>query len=787
MARLEDRALLLGRGRFTDDAVPLEGEGVVVFLRSPHAHARIVSIDTRDAEAMPGVLAVYTGPSLAAAGVEPLPLNTGFRRAGGGAPASAERRALALDRVHFVGEAVAAVVATSREAAKDAAEAIAVDYDALPAVVDTRAALAPGAPTVAQGAPDNIAAEARHGDRAAVDAAFARATHRVALDLVHQRLAAAPLEPRSVRARIDGGRLAVDLSSQMPSGVAGTLVAVLPGLTREGVHVRVGDVGGGFGMKTGLYPEDAVVAHAARALGRAVRWQAERSEDFLSAAAGRDVLCRAELALDADGRVLALRTVAHANVGAMATGTGVAIQLLIGPWVTTSVYAIPAIDLHLQAVLTHTAPTGAYRGAGRPEAIYTIERLMDAAARAIGLDPAELRRRNLVPAERMPYTNAMAQTYDSGRFERVLDAGLALADWRGFAARRTASEAAGRLRGRAVSTFLEWTGGNAMEETVQIDVLAGDGDDGAGPSIEIVSATMPMGQGIQTSYAQVAVDVFGVPIERIRIVQGDTDRANGFGSAGSRSMFTGGGAVQVVAEKTIDEAKAMAADALEAPTADIAYAEGRFAVVGTDRAIDLFALAARQPERRIRVVDKAVAGGPTWPNGCHVAEVEIDPQTGETRVVSYASVNDIGRVISPVIAAGQVEGGAVQGIGQALGETVRYDTESGQLVTGSFMDYAMPRAEECAIAFTTRFDESTPCAHNVRGVKGVGELGTIGATPTVVNAVVDALAHAGLGRAAEALEMPATAERVWTLLGSAASAASAASASAAPRQAGSGT
>jgi carbon-monoxide dehydrogenase large subunit len=466
--------------------------------------------------------------------------------------------------------------------------------------------------------------------------------------------------------------------------------------------------------------------------------------------------------------VLALRTRAHANVGAAATGTGVAIQLLIGPWVTTSVYAIPAVDLHLVAVLTNTAPSGAYRGAGRPEAIYTIERLMDAAARATGLDPAEIRRRNLVPADRMPYTNAMAQTYDSGRFEQVLDAGLVLADWDGFAARRAASGSRGLLRGRAVSTFLEWTGGNNFEETVQIDVVAGEAGE---ERIEIVSATMAMGQGIQTSYAQVAVDVFGVPIEKIRIVQGDTDRANGFGSAGSRSMFTGGGAVKVVADKTVVEATALAADALEAPATDIAYAEGRFTIAGTDRSVGLFDLAARQPERRIRVLDKAVAGGPTWPNACHVAEVEIDPATGETRVVSYASVNDIGRVISPVIATGQIEGGAVQGIGQALGEAVHYDPESGQLVTGSFMDYAMPRAEDCAIAFTTRFDESTPCAHNVLGVKGVGELGTIGATPVVVNAVVDALASAGLGRAAEALQMPVTAERVWALL----------------RQAGSGT
>jgi aerobic carbon-monoxide dehydrogenase large subunit len=430
--------------------------------------------------------------------------------------------------------------------------------------------------------------------------------------------------------------------------------------------------------------------------------------------------------------------------------------VLIGPWVSTSVYDIPQVDVHVQAVLTNRAPTGPYRGAGRPEAIYTIERLMDAAARELGLDPAELRRRNMVRPEQMPYRSAMGQTYDSGRFEALLDQGLALADWPGFGARRQASAARGRLRGRGIATFLEWTGGNALEENVQVRIA----DDGF---IELTSATMAMGQGIATSYAQLAVDVFGVPIERIRVLQGDTDRANGFGSAGSRSLFTGGGAVRVASEKTVDHARGLAAEALEAPAADIEYAGGRFTVAGTDLGIGLFDLARAQPGGHIIVGASAAASAPSWPNGCHIAEVEVDPDTGEVTVVAYASANDIGRIVNPTIVRGQVEGGAVQGIGQALCEQVAYDADSGQLLSASLMDYALPRADGFR-DFKTLFDTSVPCLSNVLGAKGVGELGTIGATPAVVNAVVDALATAGLGRKAEQVQMPLTAEVVWRAL-----------------------
>ena len=755
--RIEDPVLITGRGQFTDD-VTLPGQTYLVFLRSPYAHARIASIDTAAALALPGVVAVYTGADLVAAGVNAMPGPSAFPRPNGQPGTSAPRHALAPDRVRFVGEAVAAVVARSVAEASAAAEAVWVEYEELPAVVDAFAAMRPGAPQLCDDAPDNIAAAMRHGDAAATEAAFAVAAHTVSVDVCNQRLAPSPIEPRSVSAFVnaDDGRLVVRLSSQMPTAVRSGLVAALPGLAVADVRVLVGDVGGGFGMKTGIYPEDIAVAFAARQLKRPVKWRADRLEEFLAAVHGRDVTSRAEMALDAQGRALALRVRGFANVGGYATGTGVAIQCLIGPWVSTSIYDIPVVDLHFTAVMTNTTPTGAYRGAGRPEAIYLTERLMDAAARKLGQDPAELRRRNMIRPEQMPYKNPMGQLYDSGSFEQILDQGLVLADWHGFAARRAASQAQGKLRGRGIATFLEWTGGNAMEERVTVNVTA-DG------FVELGSATQAMGQGIATSYAQLAVDVFGVPIDRIRVLQGDTDRANGFGSAGSRSLFTGGSAVDVASRRTIDEAKALAGEALEAPAADIEYREGRFNVAGTDLGIGLFELAARQPQARIHVDSTSSAGGPTWPNGCHICEVELDPATGEVAVVAYASVNDIGRVVSPTIVQGQVEGGAVQGIGQALCERVAYDAETGQLQSASFMDYAMPHADGF-LGFKTAFDTSVPCKTNPLGVKGVGELGTIGATPAVVNAVIDALDHAGLGAAAEAIQMPVTAERVWRAL-----------------------
>ena len=751
--RIEDAALVQGQGRFTDDVQP-PGQLVIRFVRSNHARGRIVAIDTSAALALPGVLAVYTGAELLAAGLQPLPPAQGFPRADGQPTSPPPRHALAAGSVGFVGEAVAAVVAESAAVAREAADLVMVEVEDLPAVVNVLDAVAPGAPALWPQAPGNVVAELRHGKPAETEAAFQAAAHRVQLDIINQRLAPSPMEPRTVLAFMDGGRLTVRLSNQMPTAVRDTLAKCLPGLSTELVRVVVGDVGGGFGMKTGPYPEDLVVAFAAMQLQRPVKWVAERLEEFLSALHGRDLSTRAEMALDADGRVLALRLRSYGNVGAYPTPTGLFIALAVGPWVTTGIYDIPLIDFHLSAVMTNTAPTGAYRGAGRPEAVFITERLFDAAARQLGIAPPELRRRNMIQPSQMPYRNPMGQTYDCGQFERMLDQGLVLGDWAGFAARRAESESRGKWRGHSVTTFLEWTGGPVLVENVAVRVT-GDG------FVELTSATMPMGQGIATSYAQLAVDVFGVPIERIRVLQGDTDRANGFGSAASRSLFTGGAAVVVASQRSVDTARELAAEALEVAAADIDYAEGRFSVVGTDLGIDLFELAGRQPEAAFRVEASAKAEGASWPNACHLAEVEVDPATGEVSLVAYASVNDIGRVINPQIVQGQVEGGAVQGIGQALCEHLAYDRESGQLLAASFMDYAMPHADVFR-GFKTVFDTSVPCTTNSLGAKGVGELGTIGATPAVVNAVIDALASHGVR--ADRIQMPLSPSVVWQAL-----------------------
>jgi carbon-monoxide dehydrogenase large subunit len=759
--RLEDEALLAGAGRYTDD-VSVPGQAWLSFVRSPYPHARLVSIDRDSAAAMPGVLGVFTGADLAKAGVQPMPGAAGFKRADGADCATPERWPLAVDRARFVGEPVAIVVAESARQARDAAEAVMVDYEELPMVVDIKSAVAEGAPLICDAATGNIAAEMRHGSAEATAAAFAKASHVVALDIVNQRVVALTIEPRSVLADFDpqADRITIRMSTQMPSGVRDSVCAAI-GLPKEKVRVVVGDVGGGFGMKTGAYPEDIAVAFAAHQLRRPVKWIADRSEEFLSTSHGRDIEAHAELALDANGKILGLRIKSHANVGAYATGTGVAIQLLIGPWVQTSVYDIQTIDFHFKAVLTNTAPTGAYRGAGRPEAIYNMERLMDEAARQTGIDRVELRRRNFIRPGQMPYKNPMQQTYDTGQFESVMNQALELADWGGFEARAAESKHAGRMRGLGIATFLEWTGGNVFEERVTVTVQA----DGV---IEVFSAVNAMGQGIATTLAQLVVDAFGVPIEKIRIVLGDTDRGDGFGSAGSRSLFTGGSAVRVGAERTIDKARELAAQELEVSAADVQYDAGLFKVAGTDLELDLFTLAGRQPERQIFVDSTSTVSGPTWPNGCHITEVEVDPATGDVGVMTYASVNDVGRVVNPLIVRGQLEGGAVQGIGQALYEQVVYDPQTGQPLTGSLMDYAAPRADIIATMFRMEMDESTPCKNNPLGVKGVGELGTIGATPAIVNAVADALARNGLAGLAPRLDMPLTPGRLWRLMTSAA-------------------
>ncbi len=759
--RVEDENLLKGAGLFADD-VSAPGQARLCFLRSPYPHATIDSLDTASAAAMPGVLAILTGADLDKAGVKPLLRSADFKRPDGSPCAAPPQHSLAVGTVRFVGEAVAAVVAETLEQARDALEAIQVEYSPLPTVIGMPEALIAGAPLVWPEATGNVAAAMSHGSADATRAAFAKAAHAVRIELDNQRVIPCPIEPRATLASFDeaGGRITMTVSCQTPTGLRDELCNDVLGIPVESMRVVVGDVGGGFGMKTALYAEDVVAAFATRMLQRPVKWCAERSEEFLAASHGRDLSSTVELALDANGKILALRVDSNANLGAYATPAGVAIQLLIGPWVATSIYDIDTIDITIRGVLTNTAPTGPYRGAGRPEAIYMIERVLDAAARQTGIDRVELRRRNMIAPEKMPYTNAMQKKYDTGRFSAVLDKGLALADWSGFAAREAQTIKRGWLRGRGIVTFIEWTGADVFTEDVTVSVLPAA--NGAG-IIEIFSATQAMGQGLATTFAQLAVDVFGVPIEQVRILLGDTDRGTGFGSAGSRSLFVGGSAVQVASERTVVRAQDLAAAELEAAASDIEYRDGVFRIAGTDRAIGLFELARKQPERQIVFKSTSSVADATWPNGCHVCEVEVDPQTGAVEIDRYWSVNDVGRVVNPMIVKGQLEGGALQGIGQALCERFVYDAESGQPLSPSFMDYALPRVDMVR-HFEMTMDESTPSINNPLGVKGVGELGTIGATPVVVNAVLDALARNGLGTKADALQMPLTAEKVWAAL-----------------------
>jgi carbon-monoxide dehydrogenase large subunit len=748
--RIEDDRLLAGKGLYSDDRV-LPRQAWLALARSPHAHARIVAVDLGAARAAPGVLAAWTMADLRADGVGAIPFPPIFKRADGSPMAAPARTPLAEGSALYVGQPVAAVVAESREQAMDAAELAAIEYQDLPCVTDVRAAVAPGAPQLWPDATGNISAEARIGDARASDEAFARAAHvtRVALD--NQRLIAMALEPRCALASYDNGRWTLYTQSQTPTGTRQGLADALKRKPEE-IRVVVGDLGGGFGMKTGLANEDVIACYGAWKLGRPVKWRAERSEDFLASHMGRDQHYEAELALDRDGRILALRMRMLANFGAAPVGSTAIIPLLLGPKVQTTVYHVPAVDYRVQGVLTNTMATGAYRGAGRPEANYLMERLMDAAARALKMDPAEIRRRNFIRPEQFPYRTHLDDWYDAGEFARILDRALVESDWNGFAARREQARSRGRLRGRGLAVYLEWTGAPVRSETVDIQA-------GADGSVTVFTGTQAMGQGLETTYTQLVTELLRVPAHAVRIVQGDTDLVNGVGSVGSRSAFVGGSAAVSAGRKVIARGRELAAEALESAPADIEFRDGRFCIAGTDRSIALAEAAAREERKFIRVSATETPSAPSWPNGAQVCEVEVDPETGSVEVVAMTSVDDIGRIINHMIVEGQIHGGIAQGIGQALYEHARYDAASGQLLTGSLMDYCVPRADQMP-PLRTLFDERVPCKTNLLGVKGCGEIGTIGAVPAVVHAVLDALAGKGVAH----LEMPLTPERVWRAL-----------------------
>ncbi len=747
--RLEDQRLLTGKGQFIDDK-PEEGALWLHVLRSPHAHAKIVSIDTKAAAAMTDVEAVYTGADLVADDIGTLPTLLVFPRPDGSPMTVPPRRLLAHEVVRFAGEPVAAVVAKSRVAAQTAAEAITVEYKVLPSVVDPVAATKPGAPVVWAGAPDNIVAAMSYGDAAAVEAAFAKAAHVVSLDLVSQRLAPSAMEPRSTIAEVEKktGRLILHVQSQTPGSTRDILAEAVLKRPKESVRVLVGDIGGGFGQKTSLYPEDGMVAYAAVKLNRKVRWRGDRSDEFLGGTHGRDLTSTAEFALDAKGRVQAYRVRSIGGTGAYVSGTGALIPLVLGPFVQTGVYDLPLVHYETKAVMTHTAPVGAYRGAGRPEAVFIVERLMDAAARQIGMDPRAIRKVNYVKPAQMPYTNAVGQVYDSGAFAHMLERASKLADWDGFAARKRAARKKGLLYGRGLTSYIEWTGGTVHTEKVSLHATA-EG------RVILNAGTQAMGQGLQTSFSQMVAASLGIPIDKIDVVQGDTDLAIGFGSVGSRSLFVGGTAAVVSANDLIAKAREKASHMLEASIEDIEYREGALTVVGTDKRIGLFDIAKKENGGRLSVDSEGAVDGPTWPNGTHICEVEIDPQTGITRVVRYTTVDDVGVAVNPMLVTGQVHGGVAQGIGQALYEGVAYDAE-GQLLTASYQDYCLPRADDIPPIEVT-LDGSAPCKTNPLGAKGCGESGAIGGPPCITNGVIDALSELGI----KSINTPLSPLKVW--------------------------
>ncbi len=745
-----------GGGRYVDDMV-LPGMAFGYVLRSPHAHARIRAIDVTTAKAAPGVLAVLTGADWRASSWGDLPVPGGLKRRGGRAGYRPRYPALVLDRARYVGDAVAFVVAETYHQAADAAELIAVDYDPLPAVTSTALASTDGAPLVFDDCDNNICFVHCAGDKAATDAAFARATHVVRQHFVINRVTAVTMEPRGSIGDYNAaeGRYTVYTTLQRTHPFRAELAQQILKVPENKVRVVAGDIGGSFGMKSAVYNEVALVLLASRLTGRPVKWVSTRSEAFLSDAQARDNVTEAELALDADGTFLGLRVKTIANMGANLQTAAPAFVGNLGT--LAGVYRTPAIHADVTAVFTNTNPVRPYRGNGRPEAAYVIERLVDLAAGTLGIDPAELRRRNTIPPEAMPFRTGLTFTYDSGEFAKNLDMVLRLADADGFPARRREARARGKLRGLGLSNTIERAGAPSYEGAeIRFD-RAG--------TLTLLCGAVSQGQGHETIFKQILCERLGLDPADIHYLQGDTDQvAFGEGTGGSRTATLGGSAVAAAADKVIAKARAIAAYALKADPAAVTFTDGVFSAPATNQTLTLpevarlAAMPAKLPPgMEPGLVAAAIYRGEVenYPNGAHVCELEIDSETGEVEIVRYSVVDDVGTVLNPLLLYGQITGGVAQGVGQILREDIRFDADSGGLITGSFMDYAMPRASDlCAVAIKSN---PVPTKTNPLGVKGAGEAGTVGAMPAVANALVDALSEFGVRHIA----MPATAEVIW--------------------------
>lgn len=757
--RNEDAALVRGAGQYTDD-LALEGQLYGAFVRSPYAHANIRGIDTSAAKAMNGVVAVYAAEDLADQGYGTLKCIVDLQNRDGTPMLKPARSALASGKVRYVGDPVAMVVARTLVQARDAAEAVALDLEALPAVTSTEDALAEGAPQLFDDVPGNLIVDYHFGDSEKVAAAFAEAAHVTQLRIVNNRIVVNPIEPRAAIGVYDAKskRYTLHAPSQGAFGMRNSLAAAM-GVGQERVRLLTGHVGGSFGMKSAVFPEYVVLLHAARLLKKPVRWADQRSESFVSDHHGRDMVFEAELALDKRGLFLATRFTGFGNLGAYLSPVGPMMATLNIGKNSIGMYRTPLVEVSTRCAVTNTTPIAAYRGAGRPEGNYFMERLIDAAAAETGIDKVELRRRNLVLPEQLPWKTPVGTVYDSGDFPALLAKALEAADWKGYGARQRQSRKAGKLRGRGVGCYLEVTappsnemGGIHFEE---------DG------SVTIVTGTLDYGQGHWTPFAQILTSQLGVPFDKIKLVQGDSDRLiAGGGTGGSKSIMASGSAIIEASEHVIEKGKPLAAHYLEAAVADIEFEAGRFSIAGTDRSIGIMELASRLRAGtdlpadlpQTLDVDHIFKAAPSaYPNGCHIAEIEIDPETGAIEIARYVMVNDFGTLVNPMLVEGQLHGGIVQGIGQAISEMTRYD-EAGQLMTGSFMDYGLPRAGD--VPFFDFISQGVPTKTNRVGAKGCGEAGCAGSLPSIMNAIVDALAPHGVTH----VDMPATPLKIWKLL-----------------------
>jgi carbon-monoxide dehydrogenase large subunit len=773
--RKEDQRFLTGRGTYTDD-INRPGQLHAVFVRSPHANADLGRIDIAAAQAAPGVIAIYTAADLEKAGLGTLPCGWGVKSKDGSPMAEPPHPVLASGRARHVGDPVAMVIAETRDRAVEAADLVAVDYKPRAAVTAVDEAVQPGKPLVHDAVSGNICYDWHIGDKAAADAAFAKAAHVTTLDIVNNRLVANPMEPRAYIGEFERGTGDYTLytTSQNPHAIRLLMGAFVLHQPEHKIRVIAPDVGGGFGSKIYHYAEEAAVTWAAGQLGRAVKWVAERGESFLSDAQGRDHVSHAELALDKDGKFLGLRVSTLANLGAYLSTFAAAVPTYLYATLLAGTYTTPAIYAEVKGVFTNTVPVDAYRGAGRPEASYLVERIVDRAARELKLDPAQLRRRNFIATDAYPYQTPVALAYDSGDYFTTLDMALTSADYAGFEGRRAAASRQGKLRGIGMASYIEACGVAPSAVAGALGARAGLYEFGTvrvNPtgSITVLTGAHSHGQGHETTFAQVVSERLGVPVENIDVVHGDTGKTPfGMGTYGSRSLPVGGSALVKALDKVVNKGRKIAAHLLEAAEADIEFADGKFTVQGTDRskAFGEVAFAAYVPhnyplDELEPGLDETAYYDPknfTFPSGTHICEVEIDRDTGSIRIVQFVAADDFGRIVNPMIVEGQVHGGLAQGIGQALLEDCLYDRASGQLLTGSYMDYCMPRADNLpSFAVATH---GTMCTHNPLGVKGCGEAGAIGAPGAVMNAVLDALAPLGVSD----LDMPATPEKIWRAL-----------------------